>query len=166
MARPVWIPALLAPRHSGRALSSMSESVAYILGIAAMAVAAFVLLALRDKSRSKKLMQQLQKRLSDRQNCPDPELISAFPLQREQEIAIKFRSRLSEALGVEAQKIHPDDDLQRDYHLDTIWPFLIAAVASEFTRDPTKAGAREVLKFRKESTTFRDFVRAISQQSA
>jgi len=143
----------------------MSESIAYILGIAAMAVVAFVILALRDKSRSKKLMQQLQKRLSDRQDCSDSELISTFSLQREKEIAMKFRSRLSKALLVEAQKIHPDDDLHRDYHLDTIWPLLIAAIASEFTRDPTKTGSQEVLRFKNESTKFRDFVSAISQQS-
>jgi len=144
----------------------MSESIAYILGIAGMAVVAFVILALRDKSRSKKLVQQLQKRLSDRQDCSDSELISTFTLQREKEIAIKFRSRLSKALVVEAQKIHPDDDLHRDYHLDTIWPFLIAAIASEFTRDPTKTGSQQVLRFKNESTKFRDFVSAISQQSA
>jgi hypothetical protein len=144
----------------------MSESIAYILGIAGMAVVAFVILALRDKSRSKKLMEQLQKRLSDRQDCSDSELISTFALQREKEIAIKFRSRLSKALVVEAQKIHPDDDLHRDYHLDTIWPFLIAAIASEFTRDATKTGSQQVLRFKNESTKFRDFVSAISQQSA
>lgn len=143
----------------------MSESVAYILGIAVAAVIAFVLLALRDKSRSKKLIRKLQKRLSERQDCPDSELSSNFPLQREREIAIKFRGRLSKVLGVEAQKIHPDDDLHRDYHLDTIWPFLIGSVASEFTRDPANTGAQQVLKFRNDSTTFRDFVKAISQQS-
>jgi hypothetical protein len=68
----------------------MSESVVYSLGIAAMAVVAFVILAVRDKSRSKELMQHLQKRLTVRQDCTDSELISTFPLKREQEIAIKL----------------------------------------------------------------------------
>jgi len=102
--------------------------------------------------------------LSDREGCSDSELVATFPLQKEKEIAIKFRNRLSKALGVEEQTIHPDDDLHRDYHLDTMWPFLIAAIASEFTRNPAKTGVQQMLSFKKESTKFRDFVSAISQQ--
>jgi hypothetical protein len=165
MAPPVCISTRLAPRRSGRPLSSMSEPIAYVLGIAVLVVGAFTILAVRDKSRSKKLAQQLQRRLGARQDCSDAELISTFPLQREKEIALKFRSQLAKALGVEAQKIRPDDDLHADYHLDTMWPFLIAAIASEFTLDPSKTGSQQVLSFQDKSTTFRDFVRAISQRS-
>jgi len=92
-------------------------------------------------------------------------LISVFPLQREQEIAVKFRTHLSKALGIDPDKIHPDDDLFLEYHLDIMTPFLIAGLASEFTRDTAKTGVQHVLTFKNESTRFRDFVRAISQQS-
>jgi hypothetical protein len=130
------------------------------------AICAVLVLGFRDRSRSKKLVKQLREKLSAREDCSDSELASVFPLQREQEIAVKFRCRLSKVLQVSAEKIHPDDDLHRDYHLDTIGPFLIAAVASEFTRDPTRSGPQQVLAYKNESTRFRDFVRAISQQSA
>jgi len=111
-------------------------------------------------------LKQLRERLSDRERCSDFELVAAFPLQKEKEIAVQFREQLSKALQVEAQTIHPDDDLHRDYHLDTLCPFLIAAIASGFTHDPAKRGSQQVLSYSNEFTKFRDFVRAISQQSA
>ena len=137
-----------------------------VLFCAVIAVAAALMLASRDRARSKRLVKQLRGRLSNREGCSDSELVSVFPLQREKEIAVKFRERLSKALQIDVEKIHPDDDLHQDYHLDTIWPFLIAAIASEFTRDPEKTGSQQVLRFDNASTKFRDFVRAISQQSA
>jgi hypothetical protein len=89
---------------------------------------------------------------------------SNHALQKEKEIAVKFRQQLSKTLQITAEQIHPDDDLRRDYHLDTIGPFLIAAIAAELTRDPGKTGTQQVLSFRNETTKFSDFVRAISQQ--
>jgi len=132
---------------------------------AALAIIAVLILGFRDRARSKRLLKQLRQRLSSRAECSDAELASVFPLQKEKEIAVKFRRKLSKALQVTAEKIHPEDDLHRDFHLDTIWPFLIAATAAEFTRDPGKTGAQQVLSFKSETTKFRDFVRAISQQS-
>ena len=129
-------------------------------------VVAVLLLCFRDRARSKRLVKQLQEKLRNREGLSDAELALGFPLQREKEIAIKFRGQLSKALQIDAQKIRPDDDLHRDYHLDTMWPFLIAAIASEFTRNSTKTGPPQVLSFKKQSTKFKDFVRAISQQSA
>jgi len=139
------------------------QTIVFCLSITVCAV---LVLGLRDRTRSNKLVKQLRQKLSTREDCSESELASLFPLNREKEIAVKFRTRLSKVLQVAAEKIHPDDDLHRDFHLDTIWPFLIAAIASEFTRDPTKSGTQQVLTFRNESTRFRDFVRAISQQSA
>jgi len=143
----------------------MTQWIANVLVFAALGVAAVLILAFRDRSRSKKLAKKLRERLSNREECSDSDLISVFPLQREKEIAVKFRTQLSKALKIEPDKIHPDDDLFREYHLDTIAPFLIAAIASEFTRDRTKSGVQQVLSFKNGSTKFRDFVRAISQQS-
>lgn len=155
----------LAPVVEPRSLSFMTwiQDIVFYLSITVCAV---LVLGLRDRSRSKKLVKQLRQKLSAREDCSDSELASVFPLNREKEIAVKFRMRLSKVLQVAAEKIHPDDDLHRDFHLDTIWPFLIAAIASEFTRDPRKSGTQQVLSFRNESSRFRDFVRAISQQSA
>ena len=143
-------------------LTTWTQTIVFIASIAAVAV---LILGFRDRVYSKRLVTQLRQRLGSRQGCSDLELASVFPLQREKEIAVKFRTQLSKALQIDSEKIHADDDLHRDYHLDTIWPCLIGAIALQFTRDPAKTGIQEALSFRNESTKFRDFVRAISQQS-
>jgi hypothetical protein len=155
----------LPPVAEPRSLSFMTWIQTIVFGLSII-ICAVLVLGFRDRARSKILVKQLRQKLSTREDCSDSELASVFPLNREKEIAVKFRMRLSKVLQVSAEKIHPDDDLHRDFHLDTIWPFLIAAIASEFTWDATKSGTQQVLTFRSESTRFRDFVRAISQQSA
>ena len=136
-----------------------------IVSCGAIAIGGMLILGFRDRARSKRLVKQVREKLKSREGFSDSELALEFPLQREKEIALKFRERLSKALGIESEKIRPGDDLHRDYHLDTIGPFLVAAIASEFTRDPAKTGPQRALKFKDGQTTFSDFVRAISQQS-
>src|SRR5215471_2742833 len=111
-----------------------------------IALAGVLILGFRDRTRAKRLGKQLRERLKCREACSDSALASVFPLEREKEIAVRFRERLSKALGIEAEKMHPDDDLHRDYHLDAFYPFLIASVASEFTRDPKKTGPQLLLR--------------------
>src|SRR5207245_8672766 len=91
----------------------MTQWIANVLGVAALGIVAVLILAFRNRSRSKKLARKLRERLSNREGYSDSELISVFPLQREQEIAVKFRTQLSKALGIEPDKIHPDDDSEQ-----------------------------------------------------
>ena len=93
------------------------------------------------------------------------ELVEYFPLANEQEIARQFRSRLAKVLEVDEDCIHPEDDLLKDYQLDVINPFLLAAIAAEFTRDPGVPRSQQVLSYRNDATRFRNLVRAIAQRS-
>jgi len=127
--------------------------------VAALAFAA-VLLGLFNWLRSKRLLKKLRNQLINRSPFSDSQLIAAFPLPKEKEFALQFRRKLSRALHIDPQKIHPDDDLQLDYHLNTICPSLLGAAAFEFTGHPA-----ELLKYKRASSTFKDFVRAVSQES-
>lgn len=134
------------------------EYVPIYLGALALAG---MLLGLFNWLRSKRLLRKLRNQLINRPSLSDSQLVAAFPLPKEKEIALHFRRKLSQALQIDPQKIHPDDDLQLDYHLNTICPSLLGAAAFEFTADPAK-----LLQYKRASTTFRGFVRAVSGQPA
>lgn len=145
------------------------ETLKLVLGVGVVIVAMFAIaatiLVFKDRRESKRLLIQLQARLAARPRCSSEELVGCFPLVREQELAQRLRSRLATALQIDENCIHPDDDLQKDWQLDVINPFLMAAVASEFTHDPNVSGSQQVLSMGPDATKFRDFVRAVSQQS-
>jgi hypothetical protein len=136
-----------------------TEYVPICLGAVALLA---VFLCLVNWWRSKKLLNQIRNRLNGRRSCSDSEFVSGFPLEHEKEIAIKVRRELSRVLLIDPQKILPDDDLQLDYHLNTVCPSLLGSIAFRFTSNPAKSGIQQLFRYKRASSTLRDFIRAIS----
>src|SRR2546430_2074755 len=80
--------------HLHTILPPMSRPQYVPIYVAALAFAA-VLLGLFNWLRSKRLLKKLRNQLIDRPPFSDSRLIAAFPLPKEKEFALQFRSKLS-----------------------------------------------------------------------